>query len=368
MKHFVSQYRLLHIVLGAVFVLFCVPGLGQAQIEQQEFRPMDFAAIGQYDYEQSRKPLAIVEDNIRIANSQQKAMIEQQLIGLIESATATLPAKDFACRLLRRIGTEASIGALGDALENEDTFDMARFALEGMESKEVDALFRRILKRADGAYRLGMVSSIANRGDEKAVRLIARYLDEEDMALKEAAIQALGQIGGDRALRELQRSDDIPKSLNPVFYDSLMLCADKYIEMDQEQKAEKLFKKLSGKSYPDNIRVAAINGLVQARGEHVAGTIARLVKDDNPTIRKAAINEFVTDLSNTEAAEELIEVMDDVEADTQVLIIKTLVSRNERLAHREIYELTMADEPAVQNDAIRALGKLGDASYVPHLI
>ncbi len=159
--------------------------------------------VAQYDYGQSRKPLTAVEQDIRTATPEELEEIEDRMLAIIESPNATYAGKEFACRMLRRMGSKDCVSVLADCLYDKELSDMARFALQGMPYSKVDKELRRALTRLEGEQQIGVISTLAARGDEGAVPQIADLADTNNEALREACILALERIGGSRAERAL---------------------------------------------------------------------------------------------------------------------------------------------------------------------
>lgn len=159
-------------------------------------RGMESDPIATYDFGQSRKALTSVEAEIRTATPEGLQAIEARMVDILKTKDATYAGKEFACRMLRRIGTEKSIPALEKALYDEQLTDMARFAMQGLPSPKVDKVFRKALKKLDGDCRIGVIGSIAARCDQGAVPILAGWVNSPDKALSVATITALRKIGG----------------------------------------------------------------------------------------------------------------------------------------------------------------------------
>src|SRR5215470_9277385 len=89
-----------------------------------------FARAAKWDFDQDREPVRAVDDLVVKAKGDpaQLREIERYLIGLLKSGT--LGVKDFACKELSVIGSDASVPALAGMLLDSKTSDMARYALE----------------------------------------------------------------------------------------------------------------------------------------------------------------------------------------------------------------------------------------------
>ena len=189
-------------ILAAMVVVILLSGTGchHGPVQKVSTDP-----IGTYEFGQSRKALIAVEDEIRTASPAQLEDIEMRLLAVLESSNATYEAKEFACRMLRRMGSRQCVPVLAELLYDEDLSHMARFALQGLPCPEVDEAFRKALKKLEGDMQIGVIGSIAARGDQKTVSQLARLAKSEDPALARASIAALQRIGGEEADRALSR-------------------------------------------------------------------------------------------------------------------------------------------------------------------
>ncbi len=190
-----SRLLLAAVSIAVVFSMGCQHGtVGAVQDDP----------IASYEYGQSRTALTAVEAEIRDATPQQMAAIEDRMLNLLKSKSSTYEAKDFACRMLRRMGSEKCVPTLEKLLYCEKLSDMARFALQGLPYPEVDAALRKALKKLDGDYQIGVIGTIGQRGDAKAIPELAKLARCQDPAVARASISALRQIGGIEATRALE--------------------------------------------------------------------------------------------------------------------------------------------------------------------
>ncbi|MDX9755151.1 MAG: ThuA domain-containing protein, partial [bacterium] len=81
--------------------------------------PVSYKTIIAYEPNQSRKELAALEENIRLATPSQLANIEAELDTILTAPQATFWAKQFACQVLRRIATAQSLPALTQCLNDD---------------------------------------------------------------------------------------------------------------------------------------------------------------------------------------------------------------------------------------------------------
>src|ERR1039457_6735764 len=128
---------------------------------------------------------------------------EQQLIGVLQSNQSPRE-KDAACAQLKRIGTDQSIPALAALLADEQLSHSARYALESMPSAKAGQALTDALGKASGLTEAGIINSLGFRREARAVPSLAKLLTDHDPQVAAAAATALGQIGGSKALKDLQ--------------------------------------------------------------------------------------------------------------------------------------------------------------------
>ena len=229
--------------------------------------------IKKYDYGQSRASLTELSDKIRDAYGKRAELrqIEKALIGLLQS-DATPAAKQFICRKLSIIGTSACVPALTAMLSRKPASkqephpaDMARYALERIPGAAVDAALREALLKTSGTAKVGVINSLGQRGDKKAVKAMSKLVYSSDALEADAAAAALGKIAGPDATKALSEARAKTKGkLRLVVLDSLLKCADQLAAVGKKSDASAIYRQLSGEPAP--IGAAALRGMVKVSG------------------------------------------------------------------------------------------------------
>ena len=161
--------------------------------------------------------------------------------------TASFAAKQFACRGLRQIGTAACVPALAKLLPDPKLSHMARYALQGLACDEAAAALLAALNKVDGKLKVGMVTSLGERRDSKAVPALAKLLRDE--ALAGAAVRALGRIADPTAAKALAGASVGPE-LRSVWADAMLLGADSLHATGNDSDAASVYRKLFAKGNP----------------------------------------------------------------------------------------------------------------------
>ena len=219
-----------------------------------------------YDWGQSRLALTEVSDIVRDAHGSEArlAEIEKALLSVLES-DAKRAGKQFVCRQLSIIGTEQSVPTLAKMLADEETSDMARYALERIPGSAVDEALRGSLRQAKGNARIGIINSLGQRRDKGAVRNLSRILGRRDQEAAIAAAAALGQIADAQAAEALaQAKDKAEGKLLLVVLDAYLKCADQLVADGKKTEALAIYKELQKESMPGPIRSAATTGMLSA--------------------------------------------------------------------------------------------------------
>ncbi len=148
-----------------------------------------------YDWGGDRGSLSDIDQRIASACGDKKQLkeIEKALLEILQSE-AKVPAKEYVCRKLALIGTGRSVPALARMLYDDDLSDCARFALEGIPDSSVDRALRAALDKIDGNRRVGIVNTLGERCDRKAVPVLSKMRNSPDKTLAAAVETSLRKI------------------------------------------------------------------------------------------------------------------------------------------------------------------------------
>ncbi len=217
-----------------------------------------------YDFGQSRVALTELGDKIREAhgNEAETQKIEAGLIDVLNS-DAKFAGKQWACRKLSIIGSDACVPALAKMLTNEKEADMARYALERIPGRDSGMALAGALEKTSVKTRIGIINTIGERRWPGSARGLAKYLDA-DAETAGAAAAALGKIGGPDAITALKAAKNKTKGdLRMQVMDAYLQCADKLVAEGKSAEAMAIYNDLS-KDAPTLIKQAALRGKVNA--------------------------------------------------------------------------------------------------------
>ena len=235
-----------------------------------------FGKVKQYDYGKSRAVLTEVSNMIRDAygSPQKLKQIEKNLTSVLRAADATPAARQFVCRKLSVMGSDASVPTLAAMLtkrpaskQEPHPADMARYALERIPGSSADSALRNALSKTNGTVKVGIINTLGERGDEKSVSAMSRLINDSDKTVAGAAVAALGKIGGSDATKALAAAKDKTSGkMRMLVLDAYLQCAEKLVAQGNKIQALAIYRELYKKNYPQVIRTAAMRGMVGTTG------------------------------------------------------------------------------------------------------
>lgn len=104
------------------------------------------------------------EQVIRHAQPHQHAQLEKKLLYVLARPELTEAGRAFVCRMLGLIGSTACVPAVSRLLNENETADVARLALDHIADQSVDEAYRTALSKLTGRPKAGLIGSLALRG------------------------------------------------------------------------------------------------------------------------------------------------------------------------------------------------------------
>ncbi len=335
------------------------------QISIRRSLSADYQAIESYDFGTSREALAAIEAEISVMPKNMYPKIEAQLVKALNTRSASIAAKQFCCRMLRRVGSAQSVPVLAKLLADPELSHMARLALQLMPAREAGAALRQAVTQLDGVLRVGMIGSLGLRGERKAVATLRPLVSANDRQTAEAAIKALGKIGGARSAKVLQEAA-VLRALRTERNDALLLCADSMVARNGSEQAVGIYRTLSNPKYSTWIRIAAYQGLIKADPQQAGTIILALLRDKNLHMQRAA-GKFIAQIPGKAMTQSLAQQLATLEPEAQVLLLSALETRQDKTAASFVKKAASSDNADVQVAALNALGILGSTEDVAFL-
>jgi len=351
---------------GVVAVAIAVAMAGMAAAaEGQPTLDEALQQIRTYEFGQNREMLSVVQDicNASYGEPETRKAIEQSLIGLLES-DATYDCKDFVCRQLYVIGTDASVPTLAKMLTDEKYSDMARYALESIEGAAADKAFLDALSRTEDRTQIGVINSIGMRGQTEAVPELGTLLGDSDAEVAKAAAASLGRIGGTQAADLLAKSRaNALDAVKPAVTSGYLMCAASFVIGGDTDAARAIYTELNNDAESREARIAAIEGLVAVDGNGALPLLLDLLKGNDAGLQAIAAGALRT-LDGNEVTAAVAGVLPNLDPNGQMVALYALRARGDRAALPAVTDAVSSDDPDVKIAALEALATVGGASSV----
>ncbi|MHC4596756.1 MAG: HEAT repeat domain-containing protein [Planctomycetota bacterium] len=327
-------------------------------------------AIVNYKRGMSREPLIATEELIRKSENRpkQRKYIELQLAELLSEAT--LECKSFICKQLWFVGTADSVPEIAKLLTDEQTVDMACYAMGQNPSPEAGEALRNALDRVGPKVQVRIINLLGDRRDAQSAKAMGKLVFGAERQVADAAVAALGKIGGAQArkiLAEVRADPDVSEQLRFTATDAYLRCAEDLVAEGRSGQATVIYKELAGQDEAALIRSAAIKGLADVGGPDAIPLVVTALRDGDRMVRTTAMGcvrtmagEGVTELFAAELPKAL--------PDEQVLLIGALADRGDGAALPSITTAAESANIGVRKAALQAVGKLGNASNVEFLV
>ncbi len=337
---------------------------------ENAFSPAELDALFEnaatFEYGQSRESLVNLNKYLRLAVTSPKLQQqnEKRLLQIL-ARNASLAGKQFICEQLSLIGSKASVPTLQKMLRDATTSDMARFALERIPDPAVDKALRESLAKTSGKIRVGMINTLGQRRDAKAVSSLEKLV--ADPAAAAAAINALGKIGGDEATQILARTkDQTSGDLKALICNAYLNCADMLLAQGEKEKAVVIYSQLNTPQFSEPIRFAAMRGMARTRGGNVSEFVLSLLKSPDAKTQMLAAN-LVHEIPATESVAGIASLLPSLTPASQVQLLTSFADRQDAEVRQAAMAATRSEHAEVRAAALQTLGKTGDETAVPLL-
>jgi HEAT repeat protein len=346
---------------ASIFALAFPLVLASAAFAQQAADP--YAEVLGYKIGQPRTAVMAIEAELRAATAAELPAIEDKLLKILQAAEATSDAKDWACRQLRQAGSEKSAAALAGLLGDPQLDTVARWALQGIPGAKVDEVLREALGKLPGEFKAGVLQTIGSRRDRASVAAITPWASDPNAAVAEAALYALGQIGGTEALAAVRQAN-VPPPVTRYRLHAMLLCAEQLAAADQTAEAAKVYRDAFAQTSDVVIRIGALRGVLLAEKVQAADLAAAALKDDHPKLRLAAAK-LVCETGCPKLLGAVLNGLSALPADSAATLLDLV---NDPVALPAVLAAASSSDETLRTAAFGALGRIGNAASVPLLL
>ena len=327
-----------------------------------------FQALAAYDFGVDNAPLTRISELVAATQGRpaERQQLAARLVAVLTSGAAR-GAKDFACRQLSLIGTDADVPALAALLTDEHLAHMARFALERIPGPAANEALRQALGKVQGKLLVGVVNSLGNRRDQHAVSELAKLIGHSDAAVACAAAAALGKIGPAAASVLGQALADASGPVRASVADACVVCAEQLLGEGKREQAVALYDRVRQADVPQAARIAATRGAILARQEAGAALLVEQLKAPGAEWNALGLL-LIREAPGAQITKAVAAELGALAPERQVAVVQALSDRGDLAATPAVLRLAREGEGKVRAAATLALTRLADASVVPLLV
>ena len=316
-----------------------------------------FEQLPSYQYGQDVKPLLTIEqETFRVMNDQSsREKMAARLGTVIASDKASLPAKQFACLLLRQAATEKEVPLLGKLLADEalrqDAY-LALYQIPGEASTNVlrDAFAQAISKRNDDRWIISLLGFVMSRKDTPSRELLIKLVqaDSKENApsaeVRHAAIRALGKIADSKTeaiLFDMAKAEPLPTSNDMA--DGLLYIIQAKSKAGDIEPARSMLTFLAQPQQKSRIRRAAFTYELSNAGDEFFATLKSWLSSDE-TIKRNVALASLSRCSHEEVVQ-LLAQLDTFSQPIQIAIVENGSRRHDPEVKQALQQWTNSDNP-----------------------
>lgn len=332
-----------------------------------------------YRHGQDLAPLLVIEREAiaSMATPAARSALAARLADVVERPETTADARQWACLMLRSVGTPAQVPLLAEQLyrPEPETAEAARQALESIQGPDSLAALRNFLtsRRAPpegghaGRLRAGVIDSLGVRRDAAAVPILTALADDTAPLTADAAIRALARIadGPARAFLEARAAKaGVPTP--PPLVEPLLRAAAAAAASGDPGAARRIHARLAEAGQTAAARQAGLVGLLDAAPQERAKTTLAWLRDADPD-RRAVATAALPRLDDATIAT-LLDTLGDHGPSVRQSILTVAATRLPAAAVPALLQAARDDDPQVRSMAIECLGRTGAAEAIPALL
>ena len=307
--------------------------------------------------------LLALERCFQIARPDVLVQIEAALVGLLRDPAVSVAAKQFICRQGAFLRSDQALTAFAELQAQPDLSFMACYALERMPNPRVAATLQELLGKRAGPQRADVIGALGALGDRQSVGRLAAELASADRQVAQAAVLALGRLGGEEAQRRLAEFEPLAAAeLKAAVAEARLRCAARA----PAGQAAPIYRSYLKSSSPA-LRMAAFAGLVGRQGPQRTPLLLDAIRASDAALKSVALRAGRTG-GGAELTAGLAAALEKLSPADQAAVLEVLGDRGDPSALTAVLKQAGSAQPSVRMAALSALGRLGDGRQVDVLV
>jgi len=321
--------------------------------------------IADYEYGDSRVPLTTFDAFVRSLpdTSAVISRVEQRLLGALESGVTTAGTR-YICEKLSVVGSETSVPILIDLLDNDQTADMALYALERIPGSRVDAALRQSLGNSSGENTIALINTLGQRRDAQSVEVFEEYINSTNTEIANAALAALGHIATREAAETLYNAlEDADGDYRRSILFAYLDCAEAIASAGDAASAHEMYQSIYTLDTPVSVHVAAATGVIRTSPGGGFAEIVSMLGQSDAAVQSAAIRQM-NHLEEIDDISGLNEVFRTLPVRQQIQLLNALGEVADPETQDMVTQATESENQDVRIAALHALQTVGDSTTV----
>ncbi len=313
----------------------------------------------------------IASKSSRPGNAAEREALARVLAAKAADDALPQPARVWIVRQLEYMGAGEAVNALTKVMAEEDAElrECARRALEKNPDPDAAASLRAALEKATNvSWKIGLINSLGQRGDGKAVSLIGKQLDDPQTAT--FAALALGRIASPAAVDALFKAlgKKVPGAADALIVAANSILSNKTGARPAFTEAKEIYQKLIAAELPSQTRGAALIGLARTDAAGAEKPLADALTGNDVRLQNAAII-AITDYwymfdSSSKRSQKLVALLPKLAPPVKARVLGVL----DASAESQLIAAAADPEEVVRIAALEQLGRVGGVGPVPALL
>ncbi|MEQ8836500.1 MAG: HEAT repeat domain-containing protein, partial [Lacipirellulaceae bacterium] len=347
-----------------VLALAALVALPTVYAQQPGSTPLDSAlsALSSIDWGQDRDKLLAIDQAI-VAGVD----LEDRLLPILASETASDAAKSFVCRKLKEVGTSESVSILAPLLDDSELSHMARYALESIPGAESSKALIDAIPRLQGEPLIGVITSLGRRGDLNATEALVTLLSDDGEAITCASLIALAGIETETAQQAvIGYAKQASGREREVALDASLSISQRLISKGKLKEATVVMDALQTIGDP-KLEVAILRGRLLCEPDKATARLLDAFQSDDDELSNFAA-EFARQSATKQQVDILAEAIPRMSLQRQILLLDALSNRESSVVRRTAIASLSSDDRRLKLTAVRALRVSGSVEYIRLLV
>ncbi|MBR9998886.1 MAG: HEAT repeat domain-containing protein [Cyclobacteriaceae bacterium] len=292
-----------------------------------------------------------------------KTEAEKMMIEFLQS-DASLAGKQVICDELGGFATRSSIPVLTGMLGEKNTAEMSLNALEQIQDVSVNKALREQLKKADDWHKPGILQTLAQKNDSKAVKLLEDHAHHQDPLISGAAVYALGKIGDEKAVKVLEKlyANAVPPFKWEIA-DQYLQAADHLLASGNQKRTYKIYQEVYASNPPLSLYTSSLQGMLKDPSIQPETVFLNILNSGDDMLIRAAIP-ILRDFNGNLDFNRIIDLFPGLSQENQVALMIAFSERGEKAVRPIALDALSNDEVGFRMGGLQSLlntGKPEDA-------